>query len=101
VPVIQSVEVCATRVSLDKVTSFSSRTVTNGYYGLVKIRTADGMEGVGFCYVGGAQFKVEKGNVLLLQALGLGFGFAEKAIDRYASASRTDGRVSVANAAVS
>jgi L-alanine-DL-glutamate epimerase-like enolase superfamily enzyme len=52
VPIIKSIEVCAARVPLDKVTSFSNRTVTERHYGLVKVRTADGIEGVGFCYVG-------------------------------------------------
>ncbi|HEX3639250.1 MAG TPA: mandelate racemase/muconate lactonizing enzyme family protein [Paraburkholderia sp.] len=51
-PIIKSIEVCAARVPLDKVTSFSNRTVTERHYGLVKVRTADGIEGVGFCYVG-------------------------------------------------
>jgi len=54
VPIIQSIEVCAARVPLDKVTSFSNRTVTDRHYGLVKVRTVDGIEGVGFCYVGSA-----------------------------------------------
>ncbi|MBN3802841.1 mandelate racemase/muconate lactonizing enzyme family protein [Paraburkholderia sp. Ac-20336] len=53
-PIIQSIEVCAARVPLDKVTSFSNRTVTDRHYGLVKVRTVDGIEGVGFCYVGSA-----------------------------------------------
>ncbi|AQH01415.1 racemase [Burkholderia sp. KK1] len=53
-PIIKSIEVCAARVPLDKVTSFSSRTVTDRHYGLVKVRTEDGIEGVGFCYVGSA-----------------------------------------------
>jgi len=52
VPIIQSIEVCAARVPLDTVTSFSNRTVTDRHYGLVKVRTVDGIEGVGFCYVG-------------------------------------------------
>ncbi|MFL9912457.1 mandelate racemase/muconate lactonizing enzyme family protein [Paraburkholderia sp. RL17-337-BIB-A] len=51
-PIIKSIEVCAARVPLDKVTSFSNRTVTERHYGLIKVRTADGIEGVGFCYVG-------------------------------------------------
>jgi len=54
VPIIKSIEVCAASVPLDKVTSFSSRTVTNRHYGSVKIRRANGIEGVGFCYVGNA-----------------------------------------------
>ncbi|MGY2399309.1 mandelate racemase/muconate lactonizing enzyme family protein [Pseudomonas sp. SDO5271_S396] len=53
-PIIKSIEVCAASVPLDKVTSFSSRTVTNRHYGLVKVRSADGIEGIGFCYVGSA-----------------------------------------------
>lgn len=53
-PIINSIEVCAARVPLDKATSFSSRTVTDRHYGLVKVRTAEGLEGVGFCYVGSA-----------------------------------------------
>jgi L-alanine-DL-glutamate epimerase-like enolase superfamily enzyme len=46
------------------------------------------------------QLQVEKGNVLLPQAPGLGFAFAEKAVERYASAAWTDVRASVAKAAV-
>lgn len=53
-PTIQSIEVCAASVPLDKVTSFSNRTVTNRHYGLVKVRSTDGIEGIGFCYVGSA-----------------------------------------------
>ncbi|MGY2374010.1 mandelate racemase/muconate lactonizing enzyme family protein [Pseudomonas sp. SDO524_S393] len=53
-PIIKSIEVCAASGPLDKVTSFSSRTVTNRHYGLVKVRSADGIEGIGFCYVGSA-----------------------------------------------
>lgn len=53
-PIINSIEVCAARVPLDKATSFSSRTVTDRHYGLVKVRTAEGLEGVGFCYAGSA-----------------------------------------------
>lgn len=46
------------------------------------------------------QLQVEKGNVLLPQAPGLGFGFAEKAVERFASAAWTDVRASVAKVAV-
>lgn len=52
--IIQSIEVCAARVPLDQVTSFSNRTVVDRHYGLVKIRSSDGVEGIGFCYVGSA-----------------------------------------------
>lgn len=51
-PVIESVQVCAAGVPLDKVTSFSNRTVHTRHYGLVKVRSTDGVEGIGFCYVG-------------------------------------------------
>lgn len=53
-PIIASIETCAATVPLDKVTSFSNRTVTSRHYGLVKVRSADGIEGIGFCYVGSA-----------------------------------------------
>jgi L-alanine-DL-glutamate epimerase-like enolase superfamily enzyme len=57
-PKIQSIEVCALAVPLDKVTSFSNRTVTARHYGLVKVRSTDGIEGLGFCYVGSAAGKL-------------------------------------------
>jgi L-alanine-DL-glutamate epimerase-like enolase superfamily enzyme len=37
---------------LDVPTSFSTRTVTERHYGLVKVRSREGVEGIGFCYVG-------------------------------------------------
>jgi L-alanine-DL-glutamate epimerase-like enolase superfamily enzyme len=49
---IVSVSVAAARVPLDKVTSFSNRTVSHRDYGLVKIVGDNGAEGIGFCYVG-------------------------------------------------
>lgn len=52
--IIQSVEVCVARVPLDKVTYLSNRTVVDRHYGLVKVRSTDGIEGIGFCYVGNA-----------------------------------------------
>jgi L-alanine-DL-glutamate epimerase-like enolase superfamily enzyme len=57
-PKIQSIEVCALALPLDKVTSFSNRTVTARHYGLVKVRGTDGVEGLGFCYVGSAAGKL-------------------------------------------
>jgi L-alanine-DL-glutamate epimerase-like enolase superfamily enzyme len=57
-PKIQSIEVCALAVPLDKITSFSNRTVTARHYGLVKVRSTDGIEGLGFCYVGSAAGKL-------------------------------------------
>lgn len=53
-PKIASIDVCAAAVPLDKVTSFSNRSVSTRHYGLVKVRTDDGIEGIGFCYVGSA-----------------------------------------------
>lgn len=53
-PKIVSIDVCAAAVPLDKVTSFSNRSVSTRHYGLVKVRTDDGIEGIGFCYVGSA-----------------------------------------------
>lgn len=49
---IVSVQACTVCVPLDKVTAFSTRVVTERHYCLVRIRTADGVEGIGFCYAG-------------------------------------------------
>ena len=51
-PTIESIAVAAVEVPLDKVTSFATRTVHARHYGLVKVRSVDGAEGIGFCYVG-------------------------------------------------
>lgn len=51
-PVIQSIEICVARVPLNNVTYLSNRTVVDRHYGLVKVRSSDGVEGIGFCYVG-------------------------------------------------
>ena len=51
-PKIESVSVCTAKVPLDNVTSFSTRTVSDRFYGLVKVRSTDGVEGIGFCYQG-------------------------------------------------
>src|SRR4051812_46613509 len=51
-PQIESVAVCVARVPLDNVTSFATRTVSARDYCLVKIRSTDGVEGIGFCYAG-------------------------------------------------
>ncbi len=53
-PKIQTVEFCAVCLPLDTVTSFSNRTVTARHYGLVRVRSTDGAEGIGFCYIGSA-----------------------------------------------
>ena len=53
-PIIESIEVCVARIPLDKVTYLANRTVVDRHYGLVKVRSTDGVEGIGFCYVGNA-----------------------------------------------
>lgn len=53
-PKIESVSVCVARVPLDNVTSFATRTVSARDYCLVRVRSTDGVEGIGFCYVGSA-----------------------------------------------
>src|SRR5256885_16989152 len=66
-PLIESIEVCVARVPLDKVTYLSNRTVVDRHYGLVKVRSSDGVEGIGFCYVGNAAgelFRVAVGQLL-------------------------------------
>lgn len=51
---VSSVSVCVARVPLDHVTSFATRTVRAREYCLVKVRSVDGVEGIGFCYAGTA-----------------------------------------------
>ncbi len=51
-PKIASVSVAVACVPLDKPTSFSTRTVTERHFCLVKVRSTEGLEGIGFCYVG-------------------------------------------------
>lgn len=51
-PKIASISVCTARVPLARATAFARRTVTARDYGLVKVRSTDGAEGIGFCYVG-------------------------------------------------
>jgi L-alanine-DL-glutamate epimerase-like enolase superfamily enzyme len=53
-PQIQSVSVCVARVPLAQATSFATRTVSARDYCLVKVRSTQGVEGIGFCYVGSA-----------------------------------------------
>ena len=59
-PIIESVEVASVAVHLDKVTSFSTRTVSERHYCLVKVGGKDGNEGIGFCYVGSAGGDIAK-----------------------------------------
>ncbi len=56
---IESIQACTVRIPLDRVTSFATRTAAARDYGLVRVRTTDGAEG-------------------------LGFGFDAKAIEKYA-----------------
>jgi L-alanine-DL-glutamate epimerase-like enolase superfamily enzyme len=51
-PKIASIAVATARVPLDHATSFATRTVSARDYGLVKVRSVDGVEGIGFCYAG-------------------------------------------------
>jgi L-alanine-DL-glutamate epimerase-like enolase superfamily enzyme len=53
-PIIASIDVTSLAVPLDVVTSFSTRTVSERHYCLVKVRSTEGVEGIGFCYVGSA-----------------------------------------------
>ena len=53
-PKIESIETCVAAVPLDQVTSFSRRALDTRHYGLVKVRSTDGVTGIGFCYVGGS-----------------------------------------------
>ena len=59
-PIIQSAQVASVAVPLDKVTSFSTRTVSERHYCLVKVTSKDGHEGIGFCYVGSAGGEIAK-----------------------------------------
>jgi L-alanine-DL-glutamate epimerase-like enolase superfamily enzyme len=49
---IESVSVATCRVPLKNVTAFSTRTVSARDYGLVKVTSSNGTEGIGFCYAG-------------------------------------------------
>lgn len=49
-PAIESVSVCIARVPLDRPVTFSTRVVTAREYCLVKVRSTEGLEGLGYCY---------------------------------------------------
>ncbi|MFN3230896.1 MAG: mandelate racemase/muconate lactonizing enzyme family protein [Alphaproteobacteria bacterium] len=49
---ITAVEARTIRVPLDNPTSFATRDVVARDYGVVRVRTDDGIEGIGFCYGG-------------------------------------------------
>ena len=59
-PRISSISVSTVRIPLDRVTSFATRTVKARDYCLVKVRTKEGIEGIGFCYVGTAGANIAK-----------------------------------------
>ncbi len=59
-PRIQSASVCVARVALDTVTSFATRTVSARDYCLVKVRSTQGIEGIGFCYAGSTAGNIAK-----------------------------------------
>lgn len=51
---IDSVSCTVACIPLETATAFSSRVVRERHYLLVKVRSDDGIEGIGFCYVGSA-----------------------------------------------
>jgi len=51
-PRIATVDWMVARVPLDRETAFATRSVTHRDYLLVRLRSAEGAEGVGFCYAG-------------------------------------------------
>lgn len=60
---IVSVEARTVRIPLDHATAFATRMVSARDYTLVRVRTADGCEGIGFCYGG------SRGGVLVTHAV--------------------------------
>jgi L-alanine-DL-glutamate epimerase-like enolase superfamily enzyme len=62
-PRIESISVATCRIPLENVTSFATRTVAARDYGLVKVRSTEGIEGIGFCYAGSS------GGVLVANAV--------------------------------
>ncbi|MBN3801930.1 mandelate racemase/muconate lactonizing enzyme family protein [Paraburkholderia sp. Ac-20336] len=57
-PKISSIDVCTASVPLDRATSFSNRSVAVRHYGLVKVRSDDGVQGIGFCYIGSSAGRI-------------------------------------------
>lgn len=55
---IESIKARTLRIPLDEVTAFATRKVANRHYTIVRLRTDDGMAGIGFCYVGSAAGKI-------------------------------------------
>jgi L-alanine-DL-glutamate epimerase-like enolase superfamily enzyme len=65
---IVAVEARTVRVPVGRPTSFSTRQVLARDYALVRVRTADGGEGIGFCYSGSRAGELVTGAVRLLFA---------------------------------
>lgn len=65
---ISSVSVCVVRVPLDSPTSIAARTILAREYCLVRVRSIEGLEGIGFCYVGHAGGQVAQVGVEQLLA---------------------------------
>jgi len=65
---IQSVSICIARVPLANATSFATRTVSARDYCLVKVRSTEGIEGIGFCYVGSTAGRIAQVAVVELLA---------------------------------
>jgi L-alanine-DL-glutamate epimerase-like enolase superfamily enzyme len=55
---IQSIEARTISIPLPAVTAFATRKVAARHFTLVRLRTDDGVEGIGFCYVGSAAGKI-------------------------------------------
>ena len=77
---IEKIDCCVVRVPMDRPTSFSTRTVEAREYGLVKARTTDGAEGIGYCYCGhkgGRLFAVAVQELLASVLLGQDANYTE------------------------
>ena len=54
---VVSVEARTVHITLRQATAFARRQVTARDYTLVKVRTVDGLEGIGHCYAGHSGWK--------------------------------------------
>src|SRR5579875_2434108 len=57
-PRIQSIEARTISIPLEAVTAFATRKVAARHFTLVRLRTDEGVEGIGFCYVGNAAGRI-------------------------------------------
>ncbi len=70
---IESISVCIARVPLDHPVTFSTRVVRAREYCLVKVRSVDGIEGIGYCYAvngAGRLLKIAVSDLLAPVAVG-------------------------------